>query len=165
MEVLFNHSPRVRKTPMSFFFKRKLRHLFSGPCGHTGCGADMTADQAAARQALRRDWIVRRAASKLRLNAEQKPLLAHVLDQMAALRHALRATTPDPRAELRSWFAGRTFDAARAQALIHDKAQVLQTQSPQVVAALGAFYDSLNPDQQNRVRDRLEGRRGWFRRC
>ena len=60
---------------------------------------------------------------------------------------------------------GRRFDAARAQALINDKAQTLQSKSPDVVAALAAFFDSLNPAQQQKVRDFMDGgRRGWFRR-
>jgi hypothetical protein len=67
---------------------------------------------------------------------------------------------------LRSWFAGATFDAERAQALINDKAKRLQSQSPAVMSALAAFYDSLNPAQQQRVRNAMDGgRRGWFRRC
>ena len=32
-----------------------------------------------------------------------------------------------------------------------------------VVAALGDFYDSLNPAQQQKVREFLQKRRGWHR--
>jgi Spy/CpxP family protein refolding chaperone len=115
-------------------------------------------------RAQRRDRMVDRAADKLQLNAEQKPLLAQLLDQMAALRDAMTAQTTDMRAELRSWMTGSRFDAARAQGLINDKTHTLQSNSPQVVAALAAFFDSLNPSQQQKVRDRMDGPRGWFRR-
>ena len=150
---------------MSFFFKRRLRHaLFGFNAGrHGGChrGAGMTPEQAAER----RNWIVNRATDKLSLNAEQKPLLAALIDQIDAQRQAMAGSIADPRAEMRSWFSGTSFDAARAQALINDKASALQNQSPAVVAALAAFYDSLNPAQQQRVRDFLDGgRHGWFRR-
>ena len=149
---------------MSFFFKRRLRRaLFGFGSNRPGChrGAGMTPEQAAER----RDWIVNRATDKLSLNAEQKPLLAALIDQIDAQRQAMIGSIADPRAEMRSWFSGTSFDAARAQALINDKASALQNQSPAVVAALAAFYDSLNPAQQQRVRDFLDGgRHGWFRR-
>jgi Spy/CpxP family protein refolding chaperone len=166
---MFNHSQRVRKIAMSFLFKRKLsRSLFGFGAGtrfgRHGCrhGVGPTPEQSAEQ----RDWIVNRVADKLSLNAEQKPLLAALFDQVNAQRHAMVGSTTDPRAELRSWFAGARFEAERAQALINDKVDKLQTQSPAVLARLAAFYDSLNPAQQQRVRDVMDGgRRGWFRRC
>ena len=149
---------------MSFFFKRRLRRaLFGFGVARPGChrGAGLTPEQAAER----RDWIVNRAADKLSLNAEQKPLLAALIEQIDAQRQAMVGSIADPRAEMRSWFAGASFDAERAQALINDKASALQNQSPAVVAALAAFYDSLNPAQQQKVRDFMDGgRHGWFRR-
>jgi Spy/CpxP family protein refolding chaperone len=154
---------------MSFLFKRKLRHspfAFDADArfGRHGCnrGAGPTPEQSAEQ----RGWIVNRITDKLSLNAEQKPLLAALFDHANAQRQAMVGTTTDPRAELRSWFAGATFDAERAQALINDKAKRLQSQSPAVMSALAAFYDSLNPAQQQRVRNAMDrGRRGWFRRC
>jgi Spy/CpxP family protein refolding chaperone len=163
---MFNHSQRVRKIPMSFF-KSKMRGFgcgtkFSGKrgCGHGPFGAGITPEQ----QAERRDHMVERIANKLLLNAEQKPLATQLLEQMAAQRRAMVGQTTDLRAELRSWFAGASFDAARAQALINEKAHTLQSQSPDVLAALAAFFDSLNPAQQQKLRNFMEGPRRWFRR-
>ncbi len=159
---MFNHSQRVDKTTMSFFFKSKMRGCGARFGGKQGChGTGPTPEQRAAR----RDWLVNRATHKLLLNAEQKPLLAALLDQMAAHRQAMVGQTTDLRAELRSWFAGDRFDAARAQALINDKASALQSNSPATLAALAAFYDSLNPAQQQKLRDFMDGgRRCWFGR-
>jgi Spy/CpxP family protein refolding chaperone len=144
------------------FFKSKLRGFGCGPRFCTrGCGrGELTPEQ----RAERRERMVERLASKLLLNAEQKPLAASLLEQMAAQRQALVGQTTDLRAEWRSWFAGPRFDAERAQTLIHDKARVLQNQSPEVLAALAAFFDSLNPAQQQKVRNWMEGPRRWFRR-
>ena len=72
--------------------------------------------------------------------------------------------TKDPRAEMKALVAGTKFDAARAQALVTEKTTVLQTKSPEVIAALADFYDSLNPAQQQKVRDFMEGRGHWFHR-
>jgi Spy/CpxP family protein refolding chaperone len=166
---MFNHSQRVRKIAMSFFFKRKLRHFLHGfdAGARSGCqGCHHDTDLSPEQSTVRRDWIVNRIADKLSLNAEQKPLLTTLIDQAMAQRHAMVGSTTDPRAELRSWFAGTSFDQARAQTLINDKADTLLRKSPVMVTALATFYDSLNPAQQQRVRDLMDGgRRGWFRRC
>ena len=154
---------------MSFFFKRKLRHFLHGfdggsRCGCHGCHRD--ADLSPQQSTDRRDGIVNRIADKLSLNAEQKPLLTTLIDQATAQRQAMVGSTIDPRAELRSWFADTSFDQARAQTLINDKADTLLSKTPAMVTALAAFFDSLNPAQQQRVRDFMDGgRRGWFRSC
>lgn len=160
---------------MSNFFKRNLRRTLFGifgvtlvigslsACGHRNdhnWGATMTPEQ----YAQKRDKMVDRAAGKLDLNAEQKQLLANVGDKVFEQRKALIGQTTDPRAEVKALIAGAKFDAAKAQALINDKAGALQTKSPEVVAALAAFYDSLNVTQQQKVRDFMEGRHGWFSR-
>jgi Spy/CpxP family protein refolding chaperone len=160
---------------MKPFFKTKLRRVLFGifgatlvvgslsACGHRGdhaWGANVTAEQFAEK----RDKMVDRAASKLDLNAEQKKLLANVGDTMFEQRKAFMGQTTDPRAEVKSLIAGPKFDAAKAQALITDKTTALQTKSPEMIAALAAFYDSLNPAQQQKVRDLMEGRHGWFSR-
>jgi Spy/CpxP family protein refolding chaperone len=163
---MFNHSQRVRKITMSFFFKRKLRHFLHGFDAGSGFGCHRDADLPPEQSTGRRDWIINRVADKLSLNTEQKPLLTTLIDQAKVQRQAMVGSTTDPRAELRSWFAGTSFDQARAQTLIIDKADTLLSKSPAMVTALAAFYDSLNPAQQQRVRDFMDGgRRGWFRRC
>jgi len=157
------------------FFQHKLRRTLFGifgatlligglsACGHHGeqrWGASMTQEQ----YAQKRDKMVDRAASKLDLNAEQKQLLANLGDKVFEQRKALIGPTTDPRAEVKSLIAGPKFDATKAQTLITEKTAALQTKSPEVIAALAAFYDSLNPTQQQKVRDFMEGRHGWFNR-
>jgi Spy/CpxP family protein refolding chaperone len=158
---------------MKNFFQRNIRRIAFGvlgvtliagglsACGHRGdhqWGANVTQEQFASQ----RDKMVDRAASKLDLNAEQKKLLAAVGDKMFEQRKAMIGQTTDPRAELKSLIAGPKFDTAKAQALIMDKTTVLQTKSPETLAALAAFYDSLNATQQQKVRDLMDGRHGWF---
>ena len=160
---------------MNNFFQRNLRRilfavfgltLIAGglsACGHHrdhAWGANVTQEQFAEK----RDKMVDRAASKLDLNAEQKKLLAAVGDQLFEQRRAMIGQTTDPRAELKSLIAGPKLDTAKAQALITEKTTVMQAKSPQTLAALAAFYDSLNPTQQQKVRDLMDGHHGWFNR-
>jgi Spy/CpxP family protein refolding chaperone len=174
MEVLFNHSFMKRKTPMKLFFRRNLQRALFGifgaallvggltACGHHrhDYGAAMSAEQ----YAQTRDKMVDRVASRLDLNADQKTRLAALGDTLYAQRAALMGQTKDPHAEMKALVAGDKFDAARAQALITEKTTVIQAKSPEVLAALASFYDSLNPAQQQKVRDFMEGRHGWFHR-
>ena len=49
--------------------------------------------------------------------------------------------------------AGPLFDRIRAQALIDGKTGALRDKAPTVVAAMADFYGSLQPAQQQKVRD------------
>jgi Spy/CpxP family protein refolding chaperone len=171
----FNIYTKPRKTIMKNFFQRNIRRIVFGvlattlvvgglsACGHHrdhSWGANVTQEQFAEQ----RDKMVDRAASKLDLNVEQKKLLSVVGDKMFEQRKSMIGQTTDPRAELKSLIAGPKFDTAKAQALITDKTTVMQAKSPETLAALAAFYDSLNATQQQKVRDLMEGHHGWFNR-
>ncbi len=131
-------------------------------CGqhHHQFGTNMSAQQ----YAEVRDKMVQRAASKLDLNADQKKLLSVLGDKFYAQRTALLGQAKDPRAEVKALVAGDRFDKTRAQSLVTEKTTALQTMSPEVIAALADFYDSLNPAQQQKIRDFMDGRGRWFHR-
>jgi Spy/CpxP family protein refolding chaperone len=123
-------------------------------------GANMNAEQ----YAQMRDKMVDKAASKLDLNADQKKRLSVLGDKLYEQRSALVGQSANPRAEMKALVAGEKFDAVRAQTLINEKTAALQAKSPEVIAALADFYNSLNPVQQQKVRDYMEGRGHWFSR-
>jgi Spy/CpxP family protein refolding chaperone len=131
-------------------------------CGqrHHQFGANMSAEQ----YVEVRDKMVERAASKLDLNADQKKLLSVLGDKFYAQRTALMGQAKDPRAEIKALVSGDKFDKAHAQSLVTEKTTVLQAGSPEVIAALADFYDSLNPTQQQKVRDFMDRRGRWFHR-
>jgi Spy/CpxP family protein refolding chaperone len=107
--------------------------------------------------------MVERVGSRLELDDAQKAKLGALADQLRAQRQALVGAT-DPRAEVQSLVAGSTFDRAKAKAFIEGKTQTIQTKSPELIAAVGDFYDSLKPEQQQKVRDFMSrGRHGWGR--
>ena len=111
--------------------------------------------------AKRKAWMIDRVSGRLDLDDAQKAKLGALADQLRAQRQALVGGT-DPRAEIQSLVAGNTFDRAKAKAFIDTKTQTIQTRSPELIAALGDFYDSLKPEQQQKVRDFMSrGRHGW----
>ncbi|HSV79346.1 MAG TPA: Spy/CpxP family protein refolding chaperone [Ramlibacter sp.] len=116
-------------------------------------------------QARMRDRMVERVADRLELSADQKARLATLATTLQQQRAAV-AGQPDPRAQMQALVAGDKFDRARAQALVEEKTAAVRTRSPEVIAALGEFYDSLDARQQGKVREFLQHRHGrwWWRR-
>jgi Spy/CpxP family protein refolding chaperone len=157
---------------MSHFFKRNFKRTLLGlfgvtlvvgslsACGHHRheYGAQLSAEE----YAQKRDKVVDKVASRLDLNDDQKKRLSVLGDKLFEQRTALVGQTKDPRAEMKALVAGDKFDASRAQALINDKTAALNTKSPEVIAALADFYNSLNATQQQKVRDYMDGRGRWF---
>lgn len=136
--------------------------LFGGlaACSHRyhGHGWQAMSDEDAAKAKAR---MVERIGNKLDLDDAQKAKLGAVADQWRAQRQALRGAT-DPRSEIRSLVAGPTFDRVKAKAFVDGKAQAIEAGAPALIAAVGDFYDSLKPEQQQKVREFMSrGRRGW----
>jgi Spy/CpxP family protein refolding chaperone len=108
-----------------------------------------------------RERFVDKAADKLDLDAAQKARLATLADALQAQRSALLPAGTQPRAELQALIAGTRFDRAQAQALVDAKTGALRDKAPAVVTALGDFYDSLKPAQQQKLREMLAKGRRW----
>jgi protein CpxP len=153
---------------MKRWIKRSLFALFGvsvlvaglSACGHRNheFGAKLSAEE----YTEKRTKIVDRVADKLNLNEDQKKRLGTLGDKVYEQRTALIGQTTDPRAEMKALVAADKFDRTRAQALVTEKTTALQTKSPEVIAALADFYDSLNSAQQQKVRDYMDGRGRWF---
>jgi Spy/CpxP family protein refolding chaperone len=131
-----------------------------GACSHAGHrhGWHAMSDEDAAKLKAR---LVERAGQKLDLDEAQKAKLGVLADKLREQRNAFVGETKDPRAELQALIAGPAFDRNKAQLLVQAKTQAVQLKSPEVITAMGDFYDSLRPEQQAKVRDYLQrGRHG-----
>ena len=127
-------------------------------CGHRpGWSGASEQDRAAFRARM-----VERVSDKLELDAAQKQKLTTLAEKLHAQRTALRGGG-DPRAEFRALFAGPKLDQERAKKLVDDKMAAIQAGSPEVIAAAADFFDSLNPAQQQKVRDFMDRSRRWSR--
>lgn len=112
-----------------------------------------------------RGKVIEKVTSKLDLNEIQKQKLGVLTDEMLAARKAVKGDTTDPRADLKALIAADKFDRTKAQTLLDQKTQAVQGNGPKVLAAFGDFFDSLTPEQQKQVRDKLDKRgHGWWGR-
>lgn len=135
--------------------------------GLTACGSrgDHTRGWSDERITDMRGKVIEKVTSKLDLNEVQKQKLGVLTDEMLAARKAVKGNTTDPRADLKALIAADKFDRTQAQALLDQKTQAMQASAPKVLAAFGDFFDSLTPEQQKQVRDRLDKRgHGWWGR-
>ena len=154
---------------MKTWIKRSLIGLFGvsilvgglAACGHRHAGWGGT--QISAEDAAKwRERMLERAGKELQLDDAQKQRLGVVFDRLREQRNALVGSTPNPRAELRTLIGGERFGSARAQALVDEKTNAIRAGSPQTIAALAEFYDSLKPEQQAKLREFMDKRgRGW----
>lgn len=108
--------------------------------------------------------MIDRVSSELALTDVQRQQLVLLGERVREQRKALIGTTTDPRADVQALVSGAKFDRARAQAIIDEKTRALQSKSPDVVSATADFFDSLNPQQQQQLRDHLQKRHRWFGR-
>jgi periplasmic protein CpxP/Spy len=152
---------------MKPWIKRALMGLF----GATIVAGSLTAcssshyhhgPMSAEKMAEVRGKVVDRVSSKLDLNDAQKLKLNALADKMEAQRAAFVGKTADPRAEMQAIVSGDKFDRVRAQSLLDEKTRAVQANSPEVITALADFYDSLNPEQQQKVRELMQRRKGWM---
>jgi protein CpxP len=174
VKSLFNPGPQNahKDLTMKPWIKRTLVGVFGATvlfggmaaCSHrAGYGAygwHAMSDEDAAKMKAR---MIEKAGSRLALDDAQKAKLGVLADQLRAQRNALVGNTSDPRVELQSLVAGPTFDRAKAKSLVEAKTGAITTQSPQVIAAMADFYDSLKPEQQAKVRELMAKRahHGW----
>lgn len=166
MTDMFNNVPQ-RSTIMKPWLKKTLIGVFGASIlvgGLSACSHGYRDHWSEEHVTEARAKVIDRISSKLGLNDAQKQKLAVLADEIIAQRAALRGQGADPRADFKALIAGDKFDRARAQTLLEQKTQAVQGNGPKVIAALADFYDSLTPEQQKQVRDRLEQRHGGWHR-
>lgn len=106
--------------------------------------------------------MIERVSDELALDAAQRQHLVLLGERLREQRQALMGTTTDPRAEMQALVSSARFDRARAQALIDEKTDAVRAKAPAVVDATAAFFDSLDPRQQQKLREHLQQRHRWF---
>ena len=152
---------------MKSWIKKSLFTVFGASIALGGLTACSSArpwhhDASPEQMAQMQGKMVERIGSKLDLNAEQKQKLQALTDVLLAQRKAMAGVAGDPRSQVQALVAGERFDRSAAQSLLDEKTRAVQAGGPAVIAALGDFYDSLQPAQQQKVRDIMQRRRGWM---
>jgi periplasmic protein CpxP/Spy len=109
-----------------------------------------------AETAQMKGMLVERVGSKLDLDATQKAKLGVLADRLREGRNAVVGSSNDPKLELQAMIAGNAVDRARANTLV--QLATANAQAPALITAVADFYDSLNPAQQQQLREFLAKR-------
>ena len=107
-----------------------------------------SADDIATHQAAMLEHI----GKALDLDAAQQTKLQALAAQLHA-QHDKLGNGSSMHDRMAALVAGNTFDRAGAQALVTEKINAIQANAPALINAAGDFYDSLRPDQQQKMRD------------
>ena len=106
--------------------------------------------------------MIDRVGSRLDLDDAQKAKLGALADQLRAQRQALvgRHRPAQPRSS--RWWRATPSTAPRPRPSSTARRRRFKRKSPELIAAVGDFYDSLRPEQQQKVRDFMSrGHHGW----
>jgi len=151
--------PWIKRTLIGVFGASILLGGLSA-CGHYHHGGGWQASEADS--AKMRERMLERVGKELALDDAQKQRLVVLADKLKEQRAALVGNTTDPRAEFQALVAGPKFERDRAQSLVTVKTDALRSKSPEVIAAAADFFDSLKPEQQQKVREFITKRHhGW----
>lgn len=100
--------------------------------------------------------MVDRITSKLSLDDNQAAALQTLADTMKEARTAARGEGEGPRAQILEHLQGDTLDQGAALSALEARADAMRAAAPELVASAAAFYDGLNAEQREQVREFLE---------
>lgn len=110
------------------------------------------------------EWFVRRVARKLRLSEDQRSQLSILRDIVVSQRRQMRGIHRDRQEEMSALLTGTRLDRDKAVELLQIPMQAVNDCGHAIIEAFGNFYDSLEGDQQVRLRQYFE-QRGCCHAC
>jgi len=135
--------------------KRTMTYLAGGvllASAATGCHRGMHCGTAEERG----EWVVQKVSSELELDDTQQARLAEVKDQFLDARRLMKVNREQHRAEVLTMLSQPTFDRDKANAMVGQQIETVNTRAPVVIDAIGNFWESLDADQQTQLREFVE---------
>ena len=103
----------------------------------------------------RADWMVHKITEELELNEAQQRKLSQVRDVMLDARKHIHDTRKDARESILELLSQPELDRQQVLALINERSEAVRGRAPQVVDAIGDFYDSLDARQRDELREHV----------
>jgi protein CpxP len=114
------------------------------------------------------DYAVRhieRLGKELNLNEAQTAKLNVVTDTLRKGRETMRSKHDEKQKEVLALLDQPKLDRQRALGLVQQATRDISDHAPEMIAAVGEFYDSLTPSQQQKLRVELKERMEHGDRC
>jgi len=114
------------------------------------------------------DYAVRhieRLGKELNLNEAQTAKLNAVTETLRKGRDTMRAKHDEKQKEVLALLDQPKLDRQRALGLVQQTTRDINDHAPEMIAAMGDFYDSLTPLQQQKLREEVKERMAYADRC
>jgi len=105
-------------------------------------------------------------ASQLDLDTTQEQALSALKDQVLAAKDAMHEQMGSTHDDVKNLLEAESFDQAKALEMVSAKTATVDTVAPELIGALGNFFDSLDAEQKADILDFMEshhGKRGKWR--
>lgn len=103
----------------------------------------------------RGEWIVEKVTDELELNESQKTKLEAVRTEILTARKDVRVDRQKTRDEILAMLDQPQLDRQKVLSMVEQKTVSINQHAPQIVNALGEFYDSLSDEQRKELREHV----------
>lgn len=104
----------------------------------------------------RAEHIVEKISKKLALNDVQKAKLVEAKEVILAARKDMHSSKNGMHKNLTDVLSGDTLDREKVLSLINAKTNAVESKAPVIINAVANFYDSLDQEQQAKIRNKVE---------
>jgi len=104
----------------------------------------------------RADYMMEKISDKLDLTAPQISQLEQLKNELMNARQSMLAERGTVHSEMNELLSQPTLDQERALKLVRDQTESINQKAPQIITAFAGFYDSLNPEQQAVIREKVQ---------
>ena len=104
----------------------------------------------------RADFMVNKIKNKLSLNGGQVERLEIVKNEILTFRQEMKADRNKIQVVISEMINQPKLDQERILSVVREKTQKINEKAPQMMVALAGFYDSLTPEQQKIIKEKVE---------
>ena len=113
----------------------------------------------------RGEWMVQKVSKELALDQTQQARLEAVKDEFLSMRQSMRSDRAQTRTEVLAMLQQPTMDRDKANAIVAQYVEKLNSRSPLIIDAVANFYDSLDDEQRTElagfIEHKIEHHRRW----
>jgi len=104
----------------------------------------------------RADYMMEKISDKLDLTAPQLSQLEQLKNELMNARQSMRTERDTLHNEVNELLSQPTLDQERTLKLVRDQTESINQKAPQIITAFAGFYDSLTPEQQAVILDKVQ---------
>jgi Spy/CpxP family protein refolding chaperone len=96
----------------------------------------------------RGEWMVQKVTNELELDQTQQARLAKVKNEFLDMRKSMRSDREQTRTDVLAMLKQPTLDRGKANEIVGQYIEKINSRSPVIIDAIGNFYDSLDDAQR-----------------